>query len=571
MITSVTVRRFKSFGDETIELDEAVVLAGPNNSGKTTLLQAIATWHAALQQWLTRRKPGETTAKARSGVQMLRQQFTAIPVREMALLWQGRQTSGVEAPPGRKRRIEIILHGDDDGGWECGVEIEYGTPETVNVRPIGSLEGADISTWPPQQAMDVRVVHIPPMSGISREEPRRDRGYQDLLIGQGRPGEVLRNLLYEVSQQAEDWVGLCEHISTLFGFELLEPKYAESDPHIVCEYLPEEKARALDIANAGSGFLQVLLLFAFFYARPGSVLLLDEPDAHLHVILQKEMHDVLRRIAADRRSQLLIATHSEVLLDATSPERVISFVKTKPRRLADRSERDALREAMKRLTTTELLMAEQTGAIIYLEDQSDERILSAWAEVLDHPARAFLDQPFVHPLRGNSVKEAKYHFFAFRSVIEPVAGLVILDGDDRGMPEDEDVGNGLRVVRWQRYEIENYLLVPRAIAAAGGWGEDSLVIEAVNRVFHREVPRGTDLFADVAGLSKIKASERFLPELLQSAGRDLAKRDFFLVAAQMRPEEVHPDVIEKLDLIAETLRRPDADAAEEPSATASGS
>jgi hypothetical protein len=46
--------------------------------------------------------------------------------------------------------------------------------------------------------------------------------------------------------------------------------------------------------------------------------------------------------------------------------------------------------------------------------------------------------------------------------------------------------------------------------------------------------------------------------VLQAAGRDLAKRDFFLVAAQMRPDEVHPDVIEKLDLIAETLRRPEA-------------
>ena len=49
-----------------------------------------------------------------------------------------------------------------------------------------------------------------------------------------------------------------------------------------------------------------------------------------------------------------------------------------------------------------------------------------------------------------------------------------------------------------------------------------------------EVPPGTDLFADVAGLSKIKASERFLPELLHAAGRDQAMRDFFLVAAQMR-------------------------------------
>jgi hypothetical protein len=72
------------------------------------------------------------------------------------------------------------------------------------------------------------------------------------------------------------------------------------------------------------------------------------------------------------------------------------------------------------------------------------------------------------------------------------------------------------------------------------------------------VPPGTELFVDIARLSSIKASERFLPELLQAAGCDLAKRDFFLVAAKMRPDEVDPDVVEKLDLIAATLRRHDS-------------
>lgn len=554
MITSVTVRRFKGIDDEKIELDEAVVLAGPNNSGKTTVLQAIATWQTAVNHWLTRRKPGETTAKSRSGVQITRAQFTAIPVREMSLLWPGRQTSGVEAPPGRKRRIEIILTGDESGGWECGVEIEYGSRETANVRPLGSLEDADIADWPPMPARDLRVVHIPPMSGISREEARHNRGLQDLLIGQGRPGEVLRNLLYEISQQEDAWTNLCENIRGLFNFELVKPRYAEADPYIVAEYRPKVGDRSLDIANAGSGFLQVLLLFAFFYARPGSVLLLDEPDAHLHVILQKEMHDVLRRLASQRQAQLLIATHSEVLLDATSPERVISFVKTKPRRLAHKSERDALREAMKRLTTTELLMAEETGAIIYLEDHSDERILSAWANVLNHPARSFLDRPFVHALRGSSLREASNHFFAFRSVIEPVSGLVILDGDNSGEQAEESAQDGLRVVRWQRYEIENYLLVPRAIAALSGWGDGPLTLASVETAFHKQVPVGTDLFDDdVAGLAALKASEQFLPDLIRAAGRDLPKRDFFLIAAQMLPDEIHPEVVEKLDLIAATL------------------
>lgn len=554
MVTSVTVRGFKRFEDETtFDLGEAIVLAGPNNSGKTTLLQAIALWQLGLRHWLSRREPGKTTAKARAGVILSRQQLTAIPVREMNLLWHGRQTSGAEAPQGRKRRIEIILRGDDDGGWECGIEFEYGTPESVNVRPRGAREGADISDFPHPAARRLEIVHIPPLSGIEREEPRRDRGYQDLLIGQGRPGEVLRNLLLEVSETPTAWSELESHISALFGVRILTPAYSTSTPHIICEYRPSKDARPLDVANAGSGFLQVLLLLAFFYARPNpTLLLLDEPDAHLHVILQREAYELLRRVAAAKRTQLILATHSEVLLDLSSPEQVISFVRKPPSKLAHQIDRDRLREALKRLSTTDLLLAEQSGAILYVEDGSDERVLSAWARVLGHEAAAFLDRPFVHPLRGNSLKEARDHFFAFRSVMEDVRGLVILDGDDREFL-DGATPDGLVVSRWRRYEIENYLLIPRAIAAVGDWGPDTLIEEAVLRVFHEQVPAGADLFGEAIALRESKASIELLPGLLRAAGRELPKRDYFLIAEQMRLDEIHPEVKEKLDLIAETL------------------
>ena len=55
MITQVKVEFFKRFQSETFKLGDDVVLAGPNNSGKTTLLQAIAVWNLALQRWLTAR------------------------------------------------------------------------------------------------------------------------------------------------------------------------------------------------------------------------------------------------------------------------------------------------------------------------------------------------------------------------------------------------------------------------------------------------------------------------------------------------------------------------------------
>lgn len=560
MITSVTVRRFKKFLDERVDLGEAVLLAGPNNGGKSTVLHALAVWRFALDHWMARR-PGTSTARDRTGVALTRQQLTAIPLREMALLWEGRQTAGRDVPTGAKRRIEILVEGDDDGGWSCGIELEYANPESVYVRPLGALDAPDLSGYPPSAAKALLVVHVPPLSGIAREEPRYDRAYQDLLIGQGNPGQVLRNLLVEVAADDAQWTALRETTRDLFAVELLEPQ-SVGLPYIVSEYRDPKVGRPLDLSNAGSGFLQVLLLFAFFHGRPGSTLLLDEPDAHLHIILQKEVFDRLREVAARRRSQLIIATHSEVFLDDTSPGQVVSFAGA-PRALSTVSERDRLREAMKRLSTTELLLGAQTGRILYLESRSDERILSAWATVLDHAAQPVLEQPFVHPLRGNSLREARSHFFAFRSVAPSVRGLVVLDGDDRSHTEDMAVDDGLRVVRWPRYEIENYLLVPRAIAEVAGWGEQTLftgaIEERVLAAFHRQVPMEAELFSDIPALRAVKASTEFLPELLEAAGRPLPKSDFFLVAAAMRPEEVHPDVISTLDAIADLLPHTDHD------------
>lgn len=51
IIKELKGRRFKQFEDVTFELPGHVVLVGQNNSGKTTVLQALSTWSLALEQW----------------------------------------------------------------------------------------------------------------------------------------------------------------------------------------------------------------------------------------------------------------------------------------------------------------------------------------------------------------------------------------------------------------------------------------------------------------------------------------------------------------------------------------
>ena len=565
MITKVTTRYFKQFAEQEFDLADHVILAGPNNSGKTTLLQAITVWYLALQKWRERRGPESgSKARQRTGVPLTRQEFTALPLREMNDLWTdtltGLRTDELQEGQrlGQPRVLTIEVEGATPlGTWRLAFEFRYQNTELVYVKPTS--EHADQL---PQAAQDLSVVHIPPFSGIGSEETRYDRPYQDLLIGQGKAGDILRNLLLEVYERDDkgDWESLRRRVEEIFGYRLQPPRYGGA-PFIVCEYLrgiPRAAGKngfpELDIASAGSGFHQVLLLLGFFFARPSTVLLLDEPDAHLHVILQKQVHDLLRSIASRRRCQLVIATHSEVLIDGTNPSQIVSFYR-KPHLLLSDTDKDQVREALKRLTALDILLAEQSSGILYTEGETDFNLLKAWARVLSHPMSIWFTKcPFWHGNQGRNPREAKGHYFALRAAGRNLPGILLLDGDNRGLPDREVIADGLTVERWERYEAESYLMHPEVLVR---FVESRTLFPLMGDVARRflldQLPPA--VYRDPLGHHDFwvntPASKTLLPALFREVRLAITKEEYYLIAEQMLPEEIPAEVGCKLEKMAE--------------------
>ena len=50
MLTKLTVRNFKRFGEVEVELGNPVVFMGPNKSGKTSAMQALALWDVGVKR-----------------------------------------------------------------------------------------------------------------------------------------------------------------------------------------------------------------------------------------------------------------------------------------------------------------------------------------------------------------------------------------------------------------------------------------------------------------------------------------------------------------------------------------
>ncbi len=114
MLTRLRIRNFKRFGEADIELGQSVVFIGPNNSGKTTALQALAFWDAGLQKWNERRE-GKTSPEKRPGVTINRRDLIAIPIPDANLLWHNLHVRDVRRVDGKQDTqnifIEIIVDG----------------------------------------------------------------------------------------------------------------------------------------------------------------------------------------------------------------------------------------------------------------------------------------------------------------------------------------------------------------------------------------------------------------------------------------------------------------------------
>ena len=253
----------------------------------------------------------------------------------------------------------------------------------------------------PGEAGNVQVAYLPPMSGLADREFLKQPGEIGVLIGQGQTAQVLRNLCFQIHQQADQpdhWGNLVNHIKSLFGVDVQPPKYIAERSEIAMSYV-DQRNNTLGLSSSGRGLQQTLLLLAHLYANPGAVLLLDEPNAHLEILRQRQTYNLLIQVAQKQASQIIAASHSEIVLnEAAGRDAVIAFV-GKPHRIDDTGSQ--VLKSLRDIGFDQYYQAQETGWVLYLENATDLAILQAFARVLDHKAQECLERPFVKYVETN--------------------------------------------------------------------------------------------------------------------------------------------------------------------------
>ena len=272
MLTKLTIRNFKRFDEVEVELGNPVVFIGPNNSGKTSAMQALALWDVGVKRW-NEKRAGKSAPEKRPGVTINRRDLLAIPHPSAVLLWRDlhvRDVQRIEASTQTNNvRIDLVVDGvSADKAWNCGLEFDYANEESFYCRPLRLDDGKPPRRMPiPAEAGSTQIAFLPPMSGLAATETRLDQGAVNVRVGEGRTAEVLRNLCFRVLNKSPDeWDSLVGQVKSLFGAELDKPRYVEERGEISMGY--RERGSALDLSSSGRGLQQTLLTSGIHVRQP---------------------------------------------------------------------------------------------------------------------------------------------------------------------------------------------------------------------------------------------------------------------------------------------------------------
>lgn len=464
----IEIENFKRFGDkQRIELTHPAVLIGPNNCGKTSIIQALSLWSQAVKTWFAAKR--ESKATERTSTALNRLNIVSVPVQRTRFFWHntnvriGNKDIQLNITVGvfhQNQIVPLTMRFRNQGD-----ELVYCTPDEKAIQDLSLIE----------QAASIRVELLYPMSGLETEEPILQPGRIDVLLGQGQTAQVLRNLCLMVHRAStENWEEVRRLMNRLFQVDLGVPRETARGA-IELQYQQRRVKEALDISMAGRGFQQMLLIFAYLYSHKGSVLLVDEPDAHLEILRQKQVYVLLRDIATANQSQVVMATHSEVILSEALDQNLILILDGRADNLARKA---AIGDTLKIFGADTYVKARDRGYILYVEGGSDIDMLRGLAEHLQHPVIKIWDervnsvytqnnyssqdlQAELERVEGGYGVTPQVHFRGLRNVLPELQGLAILDSDGQ-QRQAQDLGP-LTVLYWERYETENYFVNPDAL------------------------------------------------------------------------------------------------------------
>lgn len=302
-LSSIAVGHFRRLQSVSINLGRLNVLVGGNNAGKSSLLQAI---HFGVSVATAARSVGRETFTQDTLLYCPSSDFTQLRHGDP---YQNQSRFGTFKFSAKNAASALV---------DYNVSV-YRAKNAGNVgcRRSGDLRLGLTLTDPTQPFS----IYVPGLAGVPRVEEYRSEGVVRRGVAGGDANLYLRNVLFLIKEKGK-LPGLLQHMRQVFpGFAIDVSFDNVTDVEIGVRVSTSAMGgRLCPIDLAGTGVLQALQIFSYVTLFEPSVLLLDEPDSHLHPSNQVLLAKALVAASKDFETQIIVSTHSRHLVDALRDE-----------------------------------------------------------------------------------------------------------------------------------------------------------------------------------------------------------------------------------------------------------
>lgn len=341
-IQSIELKAFKTYEKIKINCDSNFnVIIGPNNIGKSTVIEAILLWEACLKLFVQERNNKKLYIGTKDRYLSYTNLFFLRIINDSDLFFSNRKGASVS----------LNLEKD---GQIFKLKFNIGKPESIKdsyfkVNYNSSLNDFErLSKYLEDNHLNYYNIfytyQTKPISQIVKNEPFFNNGQILKKISLGKSNELIRNKILKsrtISNPivTQRFIYLENKLRNILGskFQIKWKNTNLNDDEYIKISIKPEHTKEVDLSLMGSGFLQILEIFStlqFINNRNNclNVILIDEPDSHIHSNLQINL---LTELLAEENIQVFIITHNENLIDSVSEQGNILFINEQIKNLGE--------------------------------------------------------------------------------------------------------------------------------------------------------------------------------------------------------------------------------------------
>lgn len=490
-LKKISLYDFKNIREANIELEDDIqVLVGINNAGKSSLIQGIVLAYQSIFKMFQEKKIKSSHGRVQPTKGVIIQEFQFVVNNERELLnietidkIRDRKFARFEFNSGQYIELEITIVG-----------------QNLVINFSKEHYSRNISFEKFKEWVNNPIALIPSFFTVTLNEERKSKGRYNSLLKTGNYNLLFRNILLDLKEQDRikeekeegkqteytegKFEKLCRLVDEIFEVQDLRVEFDEDKSEFIeAKYTITSnsgKTIPMDICNLGMGTLQFIQVIAQVLNGEAKIILLDEPDAHLHAKLQVKIIEVLKQLSKEYGVKFLIATHSKDIINSVNPKQVITFYDGEVIRINQTNEFIDMLKTVG-ITTEELIGTNIGRRVIIVEGQDDIKYIDAICKKFD----------IVHKKNYNLINYIAYEGRQgvlcnqierlVPNDIDDFKKIAIFDRDYRYIEKQESDAKKLRkkgfeVIEWRKKELENYFLI------------DCIIVTVINTKFPQDNP-----------------------------------------------------------------------------------